>query len=248
MAIQLRCANPDCGVTLQVPDTTAGKRVRCPRCGEVQPATPAARPTAVTPALPEKASCPEWVLEAVPAANDAYTAERPTACPGLEPEERPPRELLCPDCGGHVTPDDLDCPACGRTLDPATLRAEADGLRWRCTLYQGLAFVFAAPGLVISLTAGIILQAASSPLDQALRGLVALAGFALVWLAVGFAVAYRRDNLAWAFVGVLGFVGLVVVACLPDQKGRRLRRLRALLEEADRTDRRGELPAEDPYR
>jgi hypothetical protein len=59
---------------------------------------------------------------------------------------------------------------------------------------------------------------------------------------IGFAVAYRRDNLAWALVGLLGFVGLVVVACLPDQKGKRLRRIRALLDE-ERPRRRTLPPA-----
>src|SRR5207248_3936380 len=66
-----------------------------------------------------------------------------------------------------------------------------------------------------------------------------------LWVGIGFGVAYKRDNLAWALLGLLGLIGLIVLACLPDQKGRRLRRIRALLEEADYSELRGGPPASE---
>jgi len=46
MTIKFKCSNPDCGKTMSTPDSTAGKRARCPSCGQVQTIPSPAEPTA----------------------------------------------------------------------------------------------------------------------------------------------------------------------------------------------------------
>lgn len=95
MSVAVKC--PTCGRAGQVPDTFAGRKVRCPGC--------AAKIPVAAPAVPAGGA----LVPAGPA--------RPAPVPveGLS--------VLCPMCAEEVRPEARRCRHCGATLDPV-MRAE----------------------------------------------------------------------------------------------------------------------------
>jgi len=125
--MQVKCP---CGKLLKVPDTAAGKRVKCPACGKVfqVPDGPSAPPS--TPAASDKiiVECSCGKKLAVPA-NAAGKQVRCPACKAVIPV--PGGEEATDDSAGFSLLSDSEesdgeeygvatskCPACGAILDP----------------------------------------------------------------------------------------------------------------------------------
>jgi hypothetical protein len=89
-----------CSTSYSVPDDKAGKRTRCPACGQ-----------ALIVPTPAPAPPPEDALVDIPMpkdkAVDAPLPERPLAAPSLQP---------CPDCRREVSKRAAQCPHCGCPL------------------------------------------------------------------------------------------------------------------------------------
>jgi hypothetical protein len=99
--------------------------------------------------------------------------------------------------------------------------------------HNGLSFAFGIPGLLLGCLSPLPLSMASpGTIEDVLPigyGLAFLAGVLLI-VGLAFAAMYKGRNPAWALLGLLHLLGgLIVLAFLRDQKGRRLDRLEALL-------------------
>jgi hypothetical protein len=250
MSLMLHCSNPECGATLNIPDSAVGKKVRCPQCGSVQRAEdasagagPANAVTAAPKAEPEPMVLEEVLEEVAPVDDDAVTdaPRRGRSRRNDDDDDRPVgrpdvrgRRLYCPKCDRPIEWDDEDCRECDFPLTPVDLQEELEDLTRKRSRYQMLSMVLGVPGLILAVVSGfqeVFL----------LRVSVLFVGFVLFGVGIAYAVAYKRDNLVWALLGFMSILGLVVLACLPDQKGVRLKRIKDLLYELDpprRRDRR----------
>lgn len=232
MSVTYLCTNAQCSQPLQVPDHLVGKRVQCPACGQVQMlATLADRaakglPVAqkvTPPALTNPEELEEDIQYAVPVEGSDSQPRDSSPYPGSQRGRRARAvELGCPYCGTVISTAKMECPECEENLDAESLRAEQDRLQKQRFWSQILSFVFGLPGLGL-----IIVGLVQRPLPHAPFSM--LAGGALLWVGIGFGVAYKRDNLAWVLLGLLTWIGLIIVAGLSDEKGKRLERIRALL-------------------
>ncbi len=83
MAILVRC--PKCTVQLSAPDTAAGKKIRCPRCGEIVPISMPAAP----PPLPDDAIMATAAEPAAPRAS-AIQVPPPVVFDPVEEDEDEP--------------------------------------------------------------------------------------------------------------------------------------------------------------
>jgi hypothetical protein len=230
MTIRFRYEDRDCGALLEAAETSAGAVVKCPRCRRSQTV-----PFAVA-ALIEDEPPSGAVKNELPRVGEK---RRPSPKRSHEEDDwrerdEPPRrrrrgreELDCPFCGEAVEPECTDCPRCRRELRLDLVYADEYRLPSQRARSQVLSFAFGLLGI------GLAIGAQFLPGTQ-LRALAGLAGFLLLWAGIGFGVAYKRFNLTWAWLGLLGICGLIILACLPDEKGPRLRRLRHFLREHPR--------------
>ncbi len=113
MSITVAC--PKCGKNLKAPDSAAGKKGRCPDCGEVITLI-------ASPAISEEPIDPEIVEpEVVPSDYSPVTvgsASRSSADTETSSEDRRP----CPACGEMISKKAMKCRFCGEIFDP-TLKA-----------------------------------------------------------------------------------------------------------------------------
>jgi hypothetical protein len=107
MPLRVSC---QCGVALNLPETMAGKGVKCPKCQRVI-AVPAATSTASAKATPAKApaSKPTQTPKA-PASEDAMSKLLDSA--GLKKREG----TFCPSCDRSLPPGTAICVGCGFNL------------------------------------------------------------------------------------------------------------------------------------
>ncbi len=113
MPYSLRC--PHCQKPLQIPDSAAGKQVKCPLCTKI---FLVAAQTAPQPALAGVASRP-----APPAAVPA----RPTV-----PEPAPAGGAACPACHAPLLPGAIACMDCGYLVQGEGAAADAEGTPALC--------------------------------------------------------------------------------------------------------------------
>jgi DNA-directed RNA polymerase subunit RPC12/RpoP len=208
MTIRFRCANTDCASLLQLPDASAGKRARCPRCGLVQ-SVPAAAPEGAVVVAPRPRE--EAVLEVVPIED----------------------ELHCPYCEERVGPAERKCPACRKSLELVVVGAALSELKRRRSLYGGLAVASVLPSILLLIVGALLwnrLPLFGVPLY--------VVGLLLFCVSLGFAVFRKRFNPCWLFLGLLFFAGFFVLALVADEKAKRAARLRRFLDHhpAARTD------------
>ncbi len=109
MTIRFNCINPGCRKTMKSPDETAGKRARCPACGQVQTI-----PAAPEPVAPRPPAAPLHLDE-------------PPAAPAPRQGESAPAMNTCVVCGASY-PQGQACPTCR----PASYRPafSAGGGKW----------------------------------------------------------------------------------------------------------------------
>jgi LSD1 subclass zinc finger protein len=108
MPIQVTC--PTCGKLLQAPDSTAGKRVRCPSCQTI-------------------VDVPGGLLEAEavgpPGGFQDYSPPAPVGRPHIPAEaEAGDERRPCPMCGEMIPARASKCRFCGEVFDPALRRLE----------------------------------------------------------------------------------------------------------------------------
>jgi predicted Ser/Thr protein kinase len=101
----LRC--PHCSKPFQVPDTAAGKQVRCPTCQKVL-------------AVPAPARQPAAVGVGAGSPSESASALSPTLPrPAVEsPPPSPASAMLCPACKAQLLPGAISCMDCGYLLQP----------------------------------------------------------------------------------------------------------------------------------
>lgn len=113
MSIRVTCHG--CGVTLTTPETSAGKRAKCPKCGSP--------------------------IE-IPAATDVYDAE-PSLLDELSAYEmestpaRPDDRIPCRACGEMIVRDAVKCRFCGEIFDPTLRTHEHSRLKRRAIAEEG---------------------------------------------------------------------------------------------------------------
>ncbi len=120
MPLRVNC---QCGVALNVPDTMAGKGVKCPKCQSViavapssnaaAAATATAKPTASKPAVAAKpaATKPAAAKPTATASQDAMSKLLDSA--GLKKREG----IFCPSCDRSIPPGAAICVGCGYNLE-----------------------------------------------------------------------------------------------------------------------------------
>jgi predicted RNA-binding Zn-ribbon protein involved in translation (DUF1610 family) len=115
MPIKMTCAS--CGKTLSAPDTAAGKKAKCPSCGQIMLVPEAvheaedvyassADPYAVS-SEPAAGAAENWLDEMQPSAASP-------AASGSGGEQRRP----CPECGEMIVAGAAKCRFCNAILDP----------------------------------------------------------------------------------------------------------------------------------
>lgn len=121
MPLKIKC---DCGQVLSVPETAAGKKVKCPKCQKAVdvPASSAA-PSAQATSKAAAAVAPATTKAAAPAASPVKTSKSPAPAAtanmeqffdeaGLKKKSGP----VCPKCGASVTKLAALCVKCGFNL------------------------------------------------------------------------------------------------------------------------------------
>jgi hypothetical protein len=242
MPIQFRCENAGCGGRLRVPDGAAGKRAKCPRCGNVQ-RVPTAEPAPVVAEVAEAEPYENHVIHEAERPRrarledepDEYAEDRPRRRREDDEDDDPrrrlrgrgPEQLTCPRCAAPVSAGDRECESCGYDLDPEALKKELGRLLWTRSLFQGLMFFFVVPGVVMT-AISFLLYYSDYPLVPWVYVFLAV-GSVLTLLGVALGAPHKRFNLAWMLLGLLHLFGLIILAGLLDVKRQRARRIRQIL-------------------
>jgi hypothetical protein len=155
------------------------------------------------------------------------------------PRRRRPRlrdELVCPTCQAACEPLAPECERCGQSFQSADLRDAIAQLQAKRMWFQILCFVFGLMGLGCFL-AGTYLAIMNAgptryydPTRLWIGGGLLLGGHLVFWVGIAFGVAFKRTSLADIWLGLLGVLGLIILMCLHDQKARRLKRMKNILE------------------
>jgi predicted RNA-binding Zn-ribbon protein involved in translation (DUF1610 family) len=103
--IKVTCAG--CGVTLTAPDSSAGKRAKCPKCGGAI-----------------EIPAPEEIYEAEPAPLGGFSDYELEDRPAVTDDRRP-----CPACGEMIVRDAVKCRYCGEIFDPGLKKQEQKRLK-----------------------------------------------------------------------------------------------------------------------
>jgi len=144
--------------------------------------------------------------------------------------ETPKIELKCPYCREKVGPTENTCPRCDKDLEVAMIGAQLAWLlrqRRRNLLLAfafGSLFVVTTTVLFLSSDLGVTLE--EEPFLGALGALVALISMCV---ALGCAVSYKLDNVLWGLLVLFNIPGVALLLLLPDQKGRRIARMRRFI-------------------
>lgn len=131
---------------------------------------------------------------------------------------------LCPLCGAPTSLGSIECSKCGErltgnpnlTTNVEELRQELKELHDSRKKQHRLSFAFGLPGLALQFGSGFIAGMDDSGVALAL--LARLVGAVLLIIGIGYSAAYKGRSPIWAVVGVLGCLGLIVVAVLKDLK------------------------------
>jgi hypothetical protein len=274
MIVLITCTG--CGRKLKIPETALGKHVKCPACAAVflsqaDAAVPVVVPDLSLDPAPGEAPPPvpppeEEILDVLPVslAGVYPPVPVPVLRPVSEPEQPRPSVpvqrrargefwVACPWCEARVGEEEEVCPECCRSFAPDFLNRVADRLTSQRFTAQVFSFLFGLPGIGLGLVGWILWSMDNL---NSVWGLPLLyVGGGLLWVGIGFGVYYKRDNLLWVLLGLIWIIGLIALAILPDEKQRRLSRIRAMLRakrrsrarfDEDYDDRRESPPLRPP--
>jgi predicted Ser/Thr protein kinase len=115
MPLVINCPNPQCRMSMQVPENAAGKNVRCPKCQKVFTVQPQPVGAGIRPGPPpvSAASASQGVMAKAPSASGAAAT--------------------CPACGSTLLPGAIACMDCGFLVQAETGPAEPEGPPNLCT-------------------------------------------------------------------------------------------------------------------
>jgi hypothetical protein len=256
MVLSIACEG--CQKPLRIREEFAGKRVKCPACGHVQVAAAPEQtaPVAETPLPPPPPPRLELDEPGDEEIEDVLLVPGQEAiAPGLPPHESPPpprprrrpsrrhqddevAEIACPYCQTFIPADVEMCPECTADIDDEEVEELYARLKKERTFLSAMSWVFGILGLLLLLGSGALQDVAKSGAlgDVTLPAAgMAILGFVLLMIGFGFAAVCRGHNPAWALLGLLCLAGLLILlillVVLPDDKGRRLLRLKNLLRE-----------------
>src|SRR5688572_22394864 len=97
MTIKVACR---CRAQLKVKDELAGRRVKCPKCGEVL-IVPRPEPVPTAKAIAISAATPPAQVESHVVAPEPTPPAKKQACPSCQ-AALPPDAVLCVQCGFHL--------------------------------------------------------------------------------------------------------------------------------------------------
>jgi ssDNA-binding Zn-finger/Zn-ribbon topoisomerase 1 len=250
MVLSLVCEG--CQQPLHIQEELAGKRVKCPGCGHVQVAAAPGRPAAVAesplpapepPPRLELAGPDDEIEDVLPAPGQEAIAPAPPPRQPPPPRRRRRRreeededaiEVYCPHCDRLTAADEERCERCGEIIDDDEVEEMIEALKRERAFQNGMSFAFGVPGLLLGFVSAFALNAAEhgpSPTAVLIAVGLGLLGAVLLITGICFAAMYKGLHPAWALLGLLHLLGFIVLAVMPDQKGRRLLRLRNLLRE-----------------
>jgi len=175
--IKVTCAG--CGVSLTTPDTSAGKRAKCPKCGQA----------IEIPA----ASAEDEVFDAEPSLLDGLSEEELTAG-AVSQEQREP----CPVCGELIVRDAVKCRFCGEIFDATLKKQEQKKLKKELAASEGsdlttfewiIALLCSGIGCIV----GIVWMIQGKPKGKKMLMVsLCVQGF---WMVVQFVIALVNQNL-----------------------------------------------------
>jgi hypothetical protein len=166
-------------------------------------------------------------------------------------------EVYCPHCNRLTPADEERCDRCGEIIDDEEVEEMIEALKKERAFQNGMSFLFGVPGLVMYFVAVFMVDTEVRQPPALLYTVLALAllGIVLLFVGLGFACVFKGRNPLLGPVVVLSCVGLsvlvlflglppllavllvpsgfIILAALPDRKGRRLLRLKNLLRERD---------------
>lgn len=200
MPIQVTCSA--CHSSFNAPDSAAGKRAKCPKCGGV-----------IEIPQPVAVAIEDEILEAEPVAGSAFSDEdfaEPVAAMPLA--DRKP----CPMCGEMIQKDAVKCRYCGEVFDPAMRgrlsTGDARDPAWR-RVRSGLSTMYNA--IVILLISAIAI------------GICAVVGAAMSGpgggrdMPAGMIILFIVGGLAILGAAIAMLVGQVMCAGVPANSGAR---------------------------
>jgi hypothetical protein len=249
MVLSLVCES--CRKPLRIQEEFAGKRVKCPACGHVQVAVPPEKTAAVAesplpppeppPPRLELADPKEEIEDVLPApGQEAIAPTPPPPAPRRrrrrrrEEEDEEAADVYCPHCNELTPADEERCECCGEIIDDEEVEEMVEALKKERAFQNGMSFLFGVPGLLLGFVSACALNAVGpepSPGAVLIAAGLGIVGAALLMTGLCFAAMYKGLHPAWALLGLLHLIGFIILAVLPDQKGRRLLRLRNLLRQ-----------------
>lgn len=207
--IKFRCS--ECDKKLGVPDSAAGKRVKCPQCGSPArvPAdgvseSPASSSSPAAAAKP-KASKPQgdWLSDLAAAGEDVSPTHAPSTVGerakggGHRPSSSGNSSGVCPSCNKPVRPEAVLCINCGESLDGG----DKARTKVRKAPKQG--------GAIAS--AGAAAEASGRLVATLIAGGIAAAIGAGIWAGIVMVTGYEIGYVAWG-VGLITGIGAVAGA------------------------------------
>ncbi|MEM9701498.1 MAG: hypothetical protein AAF907_03530 [Planctomycetota bacterium] len=151
-------------------------------------------------------------------------------------------QTRCGLCGAFVGPEDdlwLDEPdddAAKKAAAVERMGRELDEINAKRKKFNLLSFALAIPGFVLSIGSQIASRIIKdNPLDDSLVVLaalllVSLVGVCLLVAGFGCYAVYKGRHPAWGLLGLLSWIGLIVLACIPDHNKKRIEELTETLE------------------
>lgn len=127
-----------------------------------------------------------------------------------------------------------ECPHCGERLagnaspapDSDQLRVELARLKAERSRENKLGFAFGVPGLGLQIGGAVIGEALDMP---AIGAVLRLLGVVLLIVGIGYVAVYKGRKPAWALLGLIGCIGLIVMLVLKDYKAARIKEIEAAL-------------------
>jgi predicted nucleic acid-binding Zn ribbon protein len=138
--------------------------------------------------------------------------------------------LHCPHCNQFIPANEEWCRECGKVIADEAVAKRISSLKKERAFQNGMSFLFGVPGLLLSVVSGFLVASTNAD-GWPLALLLLLVGLVLLSVGLCFVALYKGLHPAWALLSLLSLIGCVVLALLPDEKGRRLRRLQVFLRE-----------------
>jgi hypothetical protein len=208
MAIRFRCCNPSCRKTLQAPETSAGRRVRCGACHAEQ-RVPAGDALSIHVAPPQR---PAQSSEAQSGPKALFESGNSVRCEECG-RQYPVTECLCPECG-RVNAKRFQCAPPVAQANEAQARRRPLLVEWLLAplfgftnlrsllIMSGVMLLDLAPLSALPVHAMAIRTGLNSPMGGRLPGgffmMVSVGGFLVQIVAWGYLLQFYLEVIRMA--------------------------------------------------